>query len=217
MAVVPVLDDPVRVLWNRDRQRLPWVDHRDRACPHALTSGGLIERRNGGVGCHLRRRPWSPGCRDAWRRSERPGRGGGGRDYRRISRRIAHSERVDICHRHDVSDGRQKDARRRCSGNVGRPRRHGEPRWCGAHVAHYLSAVSNQNSHKPTVADLFAALKSYPAEPLQQQNCRINPTCSALASRSSRSPDSRRGRPPPPHSWQAATSTSLYQQSGVSS
>jgi hypothetical protein len=75
MTVVPVLDGPGRVLWNRDRDRLPRVHHRDRALPHALTSGGLIERRNCGVGGYLRRRPRGGSCRYAWRRSEHPGRG----------------------------------------------------------------------------------------------------------------------------------------------
>jgi hypothetical protein len=152
MAVVPALGGPVRVLWSRDRDRLPRVDHRDGARPHALTRGGLVERRSGGVGRYLRRRPRSCRRRYTWR-------GSFGGYHRRIGWRTTHSERLDICQRHEVGNACQKDARHRCGGNVWRPGHHGEHRRDGAHVAHYLSAVSNQNSHKSTVADLFAAFK----------------------------------------------------------
>jgi len=148
MAVVPLLDGPVRMLWNRDRESLPRVHHCDGALPGTLTGGRLIEGRIGGDGCRLRRRPRIGRRRHAWRRSERSGFGRCGGDYRRISRRIAHSERLDICQGNKVADCRQRNSRHRCRGNVRRRRRYGKHRWCGAHVAHNLSAVSNQNSHE---------------------------------------------------------------------
>jgi hypothetical protein len=135
---------------HSDRERLPRVDHRDRAQPCALTGGRLVERGSCGNGRRPRRRPRSCRRRHAWR-------GSLGGDHSRIGCRTAHSERFDICHGHEISDRRQHDGRHRCGRDVRRRSRHGEHRWQSTHSALDLRAVRNQNSHTATVSDRSTA------------------------------------------------------------
>lgn len=141
---------------RRDGDNLSRVNHRNSASPCALAGGLLIEHRHPGHGHRLRRSPGVRGRWHAWRGSEYPRRAGRG-DDRRIGRRVAHAKRRDVRQRHEIGDRRQGYRR---EGIVGRAGGYGEHRRRNAHVAHYLSALGNQNRHKNSVADSSAVFNS---------------------------------------------------------
>jgi hypothetical protein len=141
-----------------DSKNLSRIEHRDGARPRTLAGGLLIEHRNAGHGHWLRRSPRVRGRRHAWRRSEHPRCRTGRGDHRWIGGRVAHPERRDVRQWHEVGDRRQ---RHRSEGIMGRPGGYGKHRRRNAHVAHYLSAVGNQNRHTTSVTDRSAVFNNY--------------------------------------------------------